>query len=617
MKIEQNKRYYFGAMLLIVTCIAGGGYFCFVSAAAAIVLMSMAAYRLIRFRSFSIACGWNLAAVVILPLGYFLAGLWAVDSGMFLLGGVKFLPVFLYFFVLCQTAPEEKERLICLLPVLGSLMTLFAFIMMQFSSLRPYAAVGERLAGFFQYPNTYALFMLVCMLISIDQIGGAISGKACAYGREIAHTGFAGNRKNVWKYMIHILAALLGIGLSGSRIVIALTVFVFFLMMLSQKGMRRYGILCVAVFAVLSVILALCGSGEEVIERLASIENASISFNGRLLYGQDAAKIIAKHPFGLGYYGYYFLQQEVQTGVYRVVNVHNEFAQIMLDIGIIPALVIYGALTRSLFSKSMPARDRRILLVMTVHSLFDFDFQYLAMWFVLLLFLEQKNIREIQIRTLEKGAAALLFMLVCALCIPVGLSDFFYINNEPQRAVRFYSGNTLAAVELLARISDTGEKERLADQILENNTHVSAAYSAKAYAAFSKGNIEAFVENELTAIRLAPYWYDEYTNYLDCLALCAESCLQENEMEKAVFCMERAEEVPGMLEKVKERTSGLGWKTKYRPKVTLPDEDLVLLKELRDRIEKQARRGFSETACNQFAAQTDYKGKEGMYMRKV
>lgn len=268
----------------------------------------------------------------------------------------------------------------------------------------------------------------------------------------------------------------------------------------------------------------------------------------------------------------------------------------MLDIGILPAFVIYGAFTRSLLSKSISARDRMILLVMTVHSLFDFDFQFLVMCFVLLLFLEQKNIREIQVCALEKGAAAIICLLVCVLCIPTGISDFLYIHNEPQRAVQFYDGNTLAATELLVQTSDIGEMERLADKILKNNTHVSAAYSAKAYAEFSRGNIETFVEYELTAIRLAPYWYEEYINYLERLILCAESCLQENDIEEAIFCVERAEEIPEMLEEVRERTSRLGWETKYRPKVILSDDALTLLKELRNRIEKQMRSGFSDTA---------------------
>ena len=90
---KHSYLYYFLFIILIVSGIAGGGYFCFVSAVLSIVLMIMAVCLLIRSGEFWISFDWNLAAVVTLTLGYFLAGLWAVDSVMSLMGGIKFLPV--------------------------------------------------------------------------------------------------------------------------------------------------------------------------------------------------------------------------------------------------------------------------------------------------------------------------------------------------------------------------------------------------------------------------------------------------------------------------------------------------------------------------------------------
>ncbi len=153
---KHSYLYYFLFIILIVSGIAGGGYFCCVSAVLSIVLMIMAVCLLIRSGEFWISFDWNLAAVVTLTLGYFLAGLWAVDSGMSLMGGIKFLPVLIYFFVMCQML-EQRERLIQSLPVMGSLMTVFSFALMQFPAFSEYVSVAGRLAGFFQYPNTYAL----------------------------------------------------------------------------------------------------------------------------------------------------------------------------------------------------------------------------------------------------------------------------------------------------------------------------------------------------------------------------------------------------------------------------------------------------------------------------
>lgn len=566
-KAKQNILYYFLAFVLTLSGVAVGGYFCYVSALLSIVLMILIVYQLTRTGKFCLACDINLAAVLIVTLGYFFVGLWATDSGMSLMGGIKFLPVLLYFFVLCQ-AIQEKEQLIRLLPVFGSLMTLFSFAMMQFPTFRIYVSAAGRLAGFFQYPNTYALFMLVCMLVSVYRIEHVLPDK-----------------KTDWLHIVNISTAMLGIYLSGSRTVMVLSALAIFVLLLSRREMWKYGIFCVGIVVVLAFGLILCGYGKEISDHLILISGNASTFWGRLLYDRDAIKMIAAHPFGTGYYGYYFMQPEMQTGVYSVVNVHNEFFQIMLDIGILPALVMYGAILKSLFSKSIAARDRLVLLVMTLHSLFDYDFQFLVIFFVLLLFLEMRKIKQFRISMLTKTVSAAVLVLIFILFITAGISDFFYIKNRPEQAVRFYKGNTLAEIALLEKAGNAEEMEQIADAVLENNRHVSVAYSAKARTAFSNGDIETFVEYKLMAIHLAPYQYEEYIDYLNCLALCAKSYLREGETESAEFCVKQAEEIPGMLAEVKEKTSSLGWKIKDRPKVTLSEKDLALIREMESWIE--------------------------------
>lgn len=50
--------------------------------------------------------------------------------------------------------------------------------------------------------------------------------------------------------------------------------------------------------------------------------------------------------------------------------------------------------------------------------------------------------------------------------------------------------------------------------------------------------------------------------------------------------MEKAEEIPEMLEKVKENTSALGWKIVDRPQVTLSHENLEIIEDMRRRIDE-------------------------------
>lgn len=561
---KHNFLYYFLVIILIISGIAGGGYFCGVSAVLSIILMVLAVCILIRSGEVLISFDVNFAAIAILTLGYFIVGLWAVDSGMSLMGGIKFLPVLIYFFIMCQIL-DQREQLIRILPVLGSLMTIFSFVMMQFPAFLEYVSVAGRLAGFFQYPNTYALFMLICLLISVYQIS---------------------DKKIDWMTVIHIFITLTGIYLSGSRTVMVLTILVFFLLLILRKELRKYSVLCVGVFVILVGILAFLGYGKGIYDRLLSMAGNASTFWGRLLYDRDAVKMIVTHPLGMGYYGYYFVQQEMQTGVYSVVSAHNELLQIMLDIGIVPAFLVYGAILRSLLAKGISERNRIILAVMLVHSLFDYDFQFLVMYFVLLLFLEVRNVKKIKISILSKITAGLALVVAVILSVMVGVSDFFYTKGKPERAIDFYSGNTMARIDLLNMSKGLDEMEKQADSILESNSHVSVAYSAKARASFSKGDVEAFIRYKLTAIQLAPYQYEEYVDYLNSLVYCVKLYRQADDMESARFCAKRAAEIPHMLVNVKERTSSLGWKINDRPEVTLSGESLELIEEMRDLIEK-------------------------------
>ena len=79
--------------------------------------------------------------------------------------------------------------------------------------------------------------------------------------------------------------------------------------------------------------------------------------------------------------------------MYTVVNAHNELIQILLDAGVIPAVFMGAAVLRSVFTKRTQSRNRIVLSIMILHSLFDYDFQFLAMGFVLILFLDMRNIK--------------------------------------------------------------------------------------------------------------------------------------------------------------------------------------------------------------------------------
>lgn len=556
-------------MLILMTCIVivgilGGGYYVSVSAVTGIVLTGVLFYRMYVKKRITAAWDLNMAAFAVLVFGYLLSCLWVVDSGMALMGVVKFLPLLL-FYVLVSGLTDEREKMIASLPMLGCLMTAFSFVMMQFEVFEQWVSVAGRLSGFFQYPNTYALFMLICLILVMWRFD---------------------YKKIDWLDIVYGVAAVFGIIMSGSRTVFVLTAVAVIWVFAAKSSGKKVIISVFAAGAVVAVILAVAAGSAGILERFTNISFGASTFLGRILYVQDALPLILKHPFGLGYYGYYFIQQSVQTGVYTVVNAHNELIQILLDAGVIPAVFMGAAVLRSVFTKRTQSRNRIVLSIMILHSLFDYDFQFLAMGFVLILFLDMRNIKTQKVPVLTGTVVGLTGAAAAALSIMCGVSDVCYTSGNYKAAEKVYSGNTMAQLALLTKADKAEEMKAIAEKVIVDNQSVSLPYSALAQAAFADGDVEQFTEYKLKAIELAPYQYEEYENYLEVLVYCNDLYHQMGDKDGVRFCVEKAEEIPKMLEQVKENTSALGWKIVDRPQVTLSHENLEIIEDMRRRMDE-------------------------------
>ena len=78
----------------------------------------------------------------------------------------------------------------------------------------------------------------------------------------------------------------------------------------------------------------------------------------------------------MGHMGYYYMENEIQTGMYSVQYVHNDLLQIGLDLGLIPMLLYVAAVVYCLAGKQIPHDKKLILLVVFLHGLLDFDLAY-------------------------------------------------------------------------------------------------------------------------------------------------------------------------------------------------------------------------------------------------
>lgn len=487
---------------------------------------------------------------------YLISPLWAVDSNMAVWGSMKIVPVGIFSLLMLQSPERMRTAILEKLPAIGTLITLISSLGGMIPVLQEYFWTGNRLAGTLQYPNTFALFLLICLLYLLHQ-------------KELRSGNIA---------QAMVLAA--GILLTGSR-----TVFLMLPMLLLVSAAmveeKRRRALCVGITAAIgaAVICFLAVKGDNAYPRLLEISSSESSLLGRVLYWKDALSVIVEHPLGLGYLGYYFTQGSFQTGVYAVNHVHNEFLQIFLDIGWLAGsgfigMWIYG------MRKAVCGLHRLLLLTMGLHALVDFDLQYIAVYMIFLALLpwECGQSRIIPVKRIERvtiiSVGLSLFLCYFAVGAAAGHFQWQSIAN------RFYPQNTFLQIEELKAAQDADEMEKKAEQILSHNSSVALAWDAKARTSFSRGDVRKMIECKQRAIALSRYTLEEYLDYLDMLFAAAEWYSQAGDQESAQYCLREAVRVPKQLDIVKEETDTLGWRIQDKPVLDLPASYQSYLKEI-------------------------------------
>lgn len=540
-----------------------GVYFEYLSCAVSLVLIGWLFYAKKVQGGLTICKNLTCASLIVLSLSFLICSLWAVDRGMALLGFVKFLPLPLFTIALYQISPSRRSSLLRTVPYSGAAMTVISGVLGLFAKTQGLVLVNSRLAGFFQYPNTFALFLLMGLILAIEEKCSAIRKAAL------------------------IIILIFGIFASGSRTGFVLLVLVCAALIVVLKDKSKKLVVCggLALGILTSAIyVAFTGDLSSVGRYITTSFNSS-TFLGRILYAKDSLPVILTHPFGLGYLGYFNLQGSFQTGVYSVVNTHNELVQMLLDVGWLPSVLIIAALVKSI--KNGAPMLKLLLLTVTAHCMLDFDMQFIAIGLVAVLAMtltdDAKELR-ISSRTVSLVGA----LLVCV-SVYLGTASALYYMGQCRTAVSIYPGYTNAWKQLLIEAQDVKDADEIADQILRRNKSCSLAYSAKANAAYAEGDFAAVIENKEKAIELAKYSLEEYTNYFDMLRVGIALYEQNDDAYSAQYCREHLLAIPDMLDDVMSRTNPLAQKLDDKPELTLPDEymqELALQKQAYEQMSK-------------------------------
>ena len=552
MLLRTVKKLRFADWILFASLLLVGGFHEYISCA---LSAAMSVYLLIRLtgkKTLTVRRDFLTSAVVAVCLGYGLTCLWAVDRGMALVGFLKFLPLFLYLLCLQQ---ENAEQSLQWLPYFGAAMAILSAIGMQFSAVEALFAVAGRLAGFFQYPNTFAVFLLVCELLLLKKPG-----------------------KRIWDYVT--LAILLG-GLlyTGSRtaFLVAIVANIAMLLCLTKRNVRTFLWMGLGGICLLGILLML---GENsVLRRYLTISVTESTFVGRLLYWADALPLLAKYPLGMGYMGYYYTQQSVQTGVYSVMYIHNDFLQLVLDIGWVPAGLFFSALVVWFVKKSVPVADKIILGAVLLHSLFDFDLQFIGMYLLVLLLLSQDKTEKVMV-VKPRLPLKLSFCVVALASLYIGTALMLAHMGNRQVADALYPYNTQNKLTLLEQTEDLETANDLADDILKQNTAFFGPYSIKAKYCYSKGDFVGLIQNQRAALERNPFNHTQYEAYCKMLLKGIELYQKAGDSNSASICKQELLAVEKQLEANAQRLSRLGKMIKDQPVTELSEATRSQIRQL-------------------------------------
>ena len=490
---------------------------------------------------------FNLSTLTltVLILFYGLSVFYAVDPGMAFIGFLKYLPLPLFALGIMQS--DERKTIIDMLPYAVAIMAVLSALLAQIPLLSDYFLAAGRLSGFLQYPNTFAILILVAELLLLTK-------ERIRYYDAIT--------------IAFLVAALIYTG-SRTALVIAIPANIAALLFTKSKRFIFYSVLALLGGGFIATVFLISTNNSQIINNIMQISFRDSGLTERLLYYYDAFPVILKHPFGLGYMGYYYMQPSFQTGMYSTVYVHNDLLQLMLDVGWLPALLFVLAVFRKLFGKRTKKSVRIVLATLLVHGMLDFDLQFITLFFVYLLFLDLKAGKEFILGGKKAVVCSISSLLACV-SLYMGIALVMFVIGETNASYAMYPYNVTTETALLAESDDIDRSNEIAEALCERNEYVPLAYTVRARHAYKNGDFAQLIKLKNQIFEKAPFVYDEYEEYVRMLINGVTHCRDAGDEEMAKKCVEELKSISDKLSALPDRISPLGKLVDEQPEYSLP-----------------------------------------------
>ena len=311
-----------------------GGFFDFSAIAMGAVFAGLMLFLSYRKKRIVMPDGIILYSSIIFFISAAAACVLAFDKGAAWIGILRIMAVVIFGLMWMNLDGTSRNEAFDALPFSGACINLIGFAAWFIPGMRGYFYSADRLWGSMQYANTWALFLLIGIIILFCK------------------------EKVSYKEWAEAVILLAGIIMTGSRSVFILTVLFGGWTFFKSSADKKIKLLAVGLTVLIIVVVQIVMRLD--IGRLAEISMNSSTFNGRLLYWQDAMNLIVRHPMGIGYMNYYFIQPQIQTGYYFTKNVHNDLMQCVMDNGMAAAIAVIVLVGYGLYSKKNCRRNKLV-----------------------------------------------------------------------------------------------------------------------------------------------------------------------------------------------------------------------------------------------------------------
>jgi len=518
-----------------------------------VILVGVLIYKIIKNGFVRYTLDFKFIATLIFVFSYLITSIYSADKTNALLGFFKFatIPIFLFLVMQYDLNKEEKTTLLSTVGVSGSVMVVLSILGMSMGVQDFF--VENRLAGFFSYANSFAMWLLMGIII----------------------IGCKEKLKIIDFVMLSIL--MIGVILTNSRSINIIMVITYLLIFIFNKSGRKElfinGLIMIVVAIITYFILTKFG----IFSRI--VTGSSGEGLLRILYYKDALRMIKENIFGYGYLSWWYMQPSFQTGVYYSMYMHNSLLQVVFDVGIIPALLVVYIFISGFFDKKANLTERLLMLIILGHAIIDFDIEFLAITMVLFLAL---NFDKVKISTNVK------WLKISFVCVGV-LYGYFYLVTLLQNQGDHFTVNQIypfwsqAQQAEFSSMPNSNKKVTKAYKVQKLNKYYKQTYYTISDYYQAKNDFESAYNYEKQVISIDRYNKSVYLAYIDFIQDAIDYYTNINDAEKVEFYSGELVQVPQIIENVLSTSDSLAFKIEHKPSLDLPEETLQYIEEIKEK----------------------------------